>query len=211
MRTGLSCGAVSVKVKELCLICCRLSTKDEMLARFVVGSHIKHHPSNKEGGVALEDVVLPNSSDVPSIPQELLRKYIIYAKERVRTHAGENQSRLICWYLYINTRIFGIYVFIFAQVHPKLNQMDQDKVARIYSDLRKESMVSPLLSWFRHVGVETDIALAPPAGHRQHPHHSAPHRVDDPHGGGSRQDTPEGLRPGGRRQHGHQGDAGEFH
>ena len=80
-----------------------------MLARFVVGSHIKHHPSNKEGGVAgLEEVLLPNSSDVPPVPQELLRKYIIYAKERVR---------------------------------PKLNQMDQDKVARIYSDLRKESMV----------------------------------------------------------------------
>uniref|UniRef100_A0AAX7VDQ6 DNA replication licensing factor MCM2 n=1 Tax=Astatotilapia calliptera TaxID=8154 RepID=A0AAX7VDQ6_ASTCA len=83
--------------------------QDEMLARFVVGSHIKHHPSSKEGGVALEEVVLPNSSDVPPIPQELLRKYIIYAKERV---------------------------------HPKLNQMDQDKVARIYSDLRKESMAT---------------------------------------------------------------------
>ncbi|MCJ8744513.1 hypothetical protein PDJAM_G00119570 [Pangasius djambal] len=84
--------------------------QDEMLARFVVGSHIKHHPSNKEGGMAsLEEMVLPNSSDVPPIPQELLRKYIIYAKERV---------------------------------HPKLNQMDQDKVARIYSDLRKESMAT---------------------------------------------------------------------
>ncbi|KAG5275181.1 hypothetical protein AALO_G00144480 [Alosa alosa] len=84
--------------------------QDEMLARFVVGSHIKHHPSNKEGGVAgLEEIVLPNTSDVPPIPQELLRKYLIYAKERI---------------------------------HPKLNQMDQDKVARIYSDLRKESMAT---------------------------------------------------------------------
>uniref|UniRef100_A0A8C2IWW2 DNA replication licensing factor MCM2 n=1 Tax=Cyprinus carpio TaxID=7962 RepID=A0A8C2IWW2_CYPCA len=84
--------------------------QDEMLARFVVGSHIKHHPSNKEGGVAsLEEVVLPNTFDVPPIPQELLRKYIMYAKERVR---------------------------------PKLNQMDQDKVARIYSELRKESMAT---------------------------------------------------------------------
>uniref|UniRef100_A0AAQ5Z8Z6 DNA replication licensing factor MCM2 n=1 Tax=Amphiprion ocellaris TaxID=80972 RepID=A0AAQ5Z8Z6_AMPOC len=83
--------------------------QDEMLARFVVGSHIKHHPGNQETGVALEEVLLPNSSDVPPIPQELLRKYIIYAKERV---------------------------------HPKLNQMDQDKVARIYSDLRKESMAT---------------------------------------------------------------------
>uniref|UniRef100_A0A8D3CDY1 DNA replication licensing factor MCM2 n=1 Tax=Scophthalmus maximus TaxID=52904 RepID=A0A8D3CDY1_SCOMX len=83
--------------------------QDEMLARFVVGSHIKHHPSHKEGGVALEEVVLPNTSDVPPIPQELFRKYIIYAKERI---------------------------------HPKLNQMDQDKVARIYSELRKESMAT---------------------------------------------------------------------
>uniref|UniRef100_A0A672FXN0 DNA replication licensing factor MCM2 n=1 Tax=Salarias fasciatus TaxID=181472 RepID=A0A672FXN0_SALFA len=83
--------------------------QDEMLARFVVGSHIKHHPGNREGGVALEEVVLPNSSDVPPIPQDLLRKYILYAKERV---------------------------------HPKLNQMDQDKVARIYSDLRRESMAT---------------------------------------------------------------------
>lgn len=61
--------------------------QDEMLARFVVGSHIKHHPSNKEAGVALEEVVLPNTSDVPPIPQDLVRKYIIYAKERVRTRA----------------------------------------------------------------------------------------------------------------------------
>lgn len=59
------------------------SNQDEMLARFVVGSHIKHHPSNKEGGMALEEMVLPNTSDVPLIPQELMRKYIIYAKERV--------------------------------------------------------------------------------------------------------------------------------
>lgn len=45
------------------------------------------------------------------IPQELLKKYIIYSKEKV---------------------------------HPKLHQMDQDKVARLYADLRKESMVSQL-------------------------------------------------------------------
>ncbi|KAG7268402.1 hypothetical protein CRUP_016276 [Coryphaenoides rupestris] len=88
---------------------------------------VQHHPSNKEGGVAsLEEVVLPNSSDVPLIPQELLRKYIIYAKERV---------------------------------HPKLNQMDQDKVARIYSELRKESMATGSIPiTVRHI--ESMIRLA---------------------------------------------------
>uniref|UniRef100_A0A8V5HGB5 DNA replication licensing factor MCM2 n=1 Tax=Melopsittacus undulatus TaxID=13146 RepID=A0A8V5HGB5_MELUD len=84
--------------------------QDEMLARFVVGSHIKHHPGNKEGvnGDATE-VNLPNTYGVEPIPQEVLRKYIVYAKEKV---------------------------------HPKLNQMDQDKVAQMYSDLRKESMAT---------------------------------------------------------------------
>ncbi|CAM5154293.1 unnamed protein product [Natator depressus] len=84
--------------------------QDEMLARFVVGSHIKHHPGSKdvENGDA-QEIILPNTYGVDPIPQEILKKYIIYAKEKV---------------------------------HPKLNQMDQDKVARMYSDLRKESMAT---------------------------------------------------------------------
>jgi len=43
------------------------------------------------------------------VEQELLKKYVIYAREKT---------------------------------HPKLNDMDQDKVAKMYSDLRRESMVS---------------------------------------------------------------------
>lgn len=83
-----------------------------MLARFVVGSHVKHHPGSKEAmNGDTNEVILPNTYGVEPIPQEILRKYIIYAKEKV---------------------------------HPKLNQMDQDKVARMYSDLRKESMVRML-------------------------------------------------------------------
>ncbi|XP_019514202.1 PREDICTED: LOW QUALITY PROTEIN: DNA replication licensing factor MCM2 [Hipposideros armiger] len=85
--------------------------QDELLARFVVGSHIRHHPSNKEeeglGGVP--EPTMPNTFGVEPLPQEVLKKYVIYAKEKV---------------------------------HPKLNQMDQDKVAKMYSDLRKESMAT---------------------------------------------------------------------
>ena len=49
-----------------------------------------------------------NTSGVEPIPQELLKKYLIYSKEKA---------------------------------HPKLNQMDQDKMAKLYSELRRESMV----------------------------------------------------------------------
>lgn len=51
---------------------------------------------------------MENTSGVDPVEQELLRKYIIYSKEKA---------------------------------HPKLNDMDQDKVAKMYSDLRRESMV----------------------------------------------------------------------
>lgn len=73
-----------------------------MLFRFVVSSHIRHHPSKKDQE---QDEV---ENDL-QIPQEMLKKYIVYAKENV---------------------------------HPKLQNMDQDKVANIYSQLRQESLVS---------------------------------------------------------------------
>ena len=35
-------------------------------------------------------------------------------------------------------------VYSKEKVHPKLHQVDQDKVAKLYADLRKESMVSSI-------------------------------------------------------------------
>lgn len=85
--------------------------EDERLARFVVESHIKHHPNNneEEDGENGPIVQMENTSGVDPVEQELLRKYIIYSKEKA---------------------------------HPKLNDMDQDKVAKMYSDLRRESMAT---------------------------------------------------------------------
>lgn len=56
-----------------------------------------------------------NLSGVEKIPQDLLKKYIIYGREKV---------------------------------HPKLHQMDQDKVAKMYSELRRESMATGMISLF---------------------------------------------------------------
>ncbi|XP_013421596.1 DNA replication licensing factor mcm2-like [Lingula anatina] len=85
--------------------------QDEKLAKFVVGSHVKHHPNVTagEGGDAIADMNQLDESGLEKIPQDLLKKYIIYAKEKS---------------------------------HPKLNQMDQDKVSKMYSDLRRESMAT---------------------------------------------------------------------
>ena len=82
--------------------------QDKHLAEFVVASHIKHHPS-KGSHKQTEMPVDPALGDLQPIPQELLKKYIVYSRENV---------------------------------HPKLQRMDQDKVAKMYSQLRQESLVS---------------------------------------------------------------------
>merc|ERR1711970_1383600 len=88
---------------------------DEHLARFVVNSHMRNHPMAEEVDVErMENIEkrlasATNLSGVEKIPQDLLKKYILYARERT---------------------------------HPKLHAMDQDKVAKMYSDLRRESMTT---------------------------------------------------------------------
>ncbi|CAH1126119.1 unnamed protein product [Ceutorhynchus assimilis] len=87
--------------------------QDQHLARFVVNSHIRHHPSKKDVEEA-EDI----ENDL-QIPQEMLKKYIVYARENI---------------------------------HPKLQNLDQDKVANIYSQLRQESLATGSLPiTVRHV------------------------------------------------------------
>lgn len=78
--------------------------QDQHLAKFVVSSHIRHHPSKEIDLTGWAEQV----NDM-SISQEILKKYIVYARENI---------------------------------HPKLQNMDQDKVAKIYSQLRQESLVS---------------------------------------------------------------------
>merc|ERR1712241_334505 len=88
---------------------------DEHIARFVVGSHMRSHPlADDEDHQVMSEVeqslaATTSLAGVEKIPQDLLKKYILYARERV---------------------------------HPKLHQMDQDKVAKMYSDLRRESMAT---------------------------------------------------------------------
>ncbi|KAL8997979.1 MAG: hypothetical protein Q9188_006197, partial [Gyalolechia gomerana] len=93
--------------------------EDERLAQFVVGSHGRAHPSatatdgNQGTRMQMDESGSGANNGEPrqegEIPQELLRKYIMYARERCR---------------------------------PKLYQIDQDKVARLFSDMRKESLAT---------------------------------------------------------------------
>jgi DNA replication licensing factor MCM2 len=96
--------------------------EDERLARFIVGSHSRSHPlSQPQGAEESMDVEYESQRAANTqvdersrkkegeIPQELLRKYILYARERCS---------------------------------PKLYHMDEDKVARLFADMRKESLAT---------------------------------------------------------------------
>ncbi|KAK9479331.1 MCM2/3/5 family-domain-containing protein [Lipomyces japonicus] len=96
---------------------------DGRLAKFVIESHDRSHPSklDEEDDEDTEMVYASQtnpSTDLPSssfprkqaiapVDQVLLSKYILYAKEKIR---------------------------------PKLHQMDEDKISRLYADLRRESL-----------------------------------------------------------------------
>ncbi|KAI0470652.1 MCM-domain-containing protein [Xylariaceae sp. FL0804] len=92
--------------------------EDERLARFIVGSHSRSHtsgqPADESAETEQQDAeTQPESQDMPKqegeIPQELLRKYILYAREHCQ---------------------------------PKLLHMDEDKVARLFADMRRESLAT---------------------------------------------------------------------
>ncbi|KAI0694356.1 MCM2/3/5 family-domain-containing protein [Cytidiella melzeri] len=80
--------------------------QDEMLARFVVGSHLRSHPKFE---AEKDEMDVGTTLDADLIPQDTLRKYIMYAREKVR---------------------------------PKLFDLDQEKLSRLFADLRRESLAT---------------------------------------------------------------------
>ncbi|KIY67746.1 MCM-domain-containing protein [Cylindrobasidium torrendii FP15055 ss-10] len=79
---------------------------DELLARFVVGSHLRSHPTFNHD---TEEINVGTVIDEDILPQDVLRKYIMYAREKVR---------------------------------PKLYDVDQEKLSRLFADLRRESLAT---------------------------------------------------------------------
>ncbi|WBW70796.1 MCM complex subunit Mcm2 [Schizosaccharomyces osmophilus] len=82
---------------------------DEQLASFVVSSHIRSHPSFDPDFDVLTKAPTETGVEANAIPQDMLRKYIHYARERVT---------------------------------PRLLQMDEEKISRLYSDMRRQSLAT---------------------------------------------------------------------
>lgn len=97
-------------------------SEDERLARFIVGSHSRSHPTSQsqqtqedsmDVGADTQATETQSTSRSATkngdIPQELLRKYILWAREHCM---------------------------------PKLGNLDEDKIARLFADMRRESLAT---------------------------------------------------------------------
>ena len=64
---------------------------DEHLARFVVGSHIRssRNGQNCNTSIELADNLQSGSTPIQPIPQDLLKKYILYAKTKIRPELSQ--------------------------------------------------------------------------------------------------------------------------
>lgn len=98
--------------------------QDKALATFVINSHIKSHPDGYEGSEQeLQETLLDqegyNIDDTDLISQEMLKKYLIYAKK---------------------------------YIHPKLNDIDKEKISDFYSSIRKySSSIGGIPIGIRHI------------------------------------------------------------
>ncbi|KAH6690314.1 DNA replication licensing factor mcm2 [Plectosphaerella plurivora] len=93
--------------------------EDERLARFIVGSHHRSHPgglseeTQKQHDADIHEVAdnepIDDTPNQGEIPQELLRKYILFARNKIT---------------------------------PRLYTLDEDKIARLFADMRRESLAT---------------------------------------------------------------------
>ncbi|KAL8604098.1 MCM DNA helicase complex subunit [Nucella lapillus] len=141
------------------------SVEDERLARFVTGSHIKHHPAataadGKEEALTkplvsvfsdslIEPLVSvcsdPLIEPLVSIISDPLTEPMVSVLFLVldRAHARECGGKRGGSVEPLPQELLKKYI-IYAKekVHPRLHQMDQDKIAKMYADLRRESMAT---------------------------------------------------------------------
>ncbi len=112
------------------------------MAKFVVGSHVRHHPSHSgtENGNGTEN---GHSNGQSNGMENGLSEHL--------SDVEPIPQDLLQKYI----------VYSKEKVHPKLHQMDQDKVAKLYADLRRESMVGIMCQCIEYYGTSQSGDLSP--------------------------------------------------
>ncbi|AET38086.1 MCM DNA helicase complex subunit MCM2 Ecym_2352 [Eremothecium cymbalariae DBVPG len=101
---------------------------DERLATFVVDSHVRSHPD--ADSILQEDDEM-QSDDEGNVQLSSRQKRLQRHREKEGEISPIPQETLMKYIHYARTK-----------VNPKLHQMDMDKVAKVYADLRRESITT---------------------------------------------------------------------
>ncbi|KAI3385702.1 hypothetical protein SNEBB_009171 [Seison nebaliae] len=145
----------------LCVVRDEVDTvQDERLARFVIRGHQRYHPSNENkentsGQMSDNDDDMFND-DSSCFYNDSINDDNISQISSIRSESNGNKTKNNT----ISTLLLKKYImYAREKIHPKLNLMDQDKIAKLYSDLRRESMAtSSIPITVRHV--ESVIRMA---------------------------------------------------
>ncbi|CDK25118.1 unnamed protein product [Kuraishia capsulata CBS 1993] len=102
---------------------------DERLASFVIDSHMRSHPFGIEDAIEATDDMDEDDNGEPSRTK---RDRLHAEQQRKESEISPISQELLVKYIH----------YARTKMHPKLNQMDMDKVSRVYADLRRESITT---------------------------------------------------------------------
>ncbi|CCF57270.1 hypothetical protein KAFR_0C02770 [Kazachstania africana CBS 2517] len=109
---------------------------DKRLASFVVDSHVRSHP---EGGEDKETKEEANKTAGNDDDDAMDGEQEISARQRKLNRQRKKEEEISP----ISQEFLMKYIhYAKTKVHPKLHQMDMDKVSRVYADLRRESITT---------------------------------------------------------------------
>ncbi|KAK3942269.1 DNA replication licensing factor mcm2 [Diplogelasinospora grovesii] len=106
--------------------------EDERLARFIVGSHSRSHPMKDGGTQTTANGEGPESMEVEHDETQLTQAESNVAAGRIEDGGGEIRQELLRKYI----------LYARERCSPKLYHMDEDKVARLFADMRRESLAT---------------------------------------------------------------------
>ena len=109
--------------------------QDDCLATFVINSHMKNHPETQRDLLPSMEAGMEQLTDDQVERMESAKKWLTTnllneSKIKINDEDYIDQEKLKKYIIYAKRHI-----------HPKLNEIDKEKVTQFYADIRKESSV----------------------------------------------------------------------
>lgn len=106
--------------------------QDDALATFVINSHMKNHPD------VSRDLTIPSSEMLTEDHAVRMQQAQQYLEQNL---LNENRIKQVDSELIDQDKLKKYIIYSRKYCHPKLNEIDKEKVTQFYADIRRESTV----------------------------------------------------------------------